>query len=180
MRRARLRAYRRRVISVFDLFSIGIGPSSSHTVGPMRAANRFVALLDERGALPRVAGVCVELYGSLGATGIGHGTPDAVVAGLTGLVPETCDPAAVRGAWQGLGAGAPIRVAGHEVTIFDAAESPWLRDDQRMLTGDITELDGVVAAVEGQDVVYNFAGLADIDESRSKPLETVRERSSSA
>jgi len=64
--------------------------------------------------------------------------------------------------------------AGHEVTIFDAAESPWLRDDQRMLTGDITQLDGVVAAVEGQDVVYNFAGLADIDESRSKPLETVR------
>jgi L-serine dehydratase len=92
MRRTRLRAYRRRVISVFDLFSIGIGPSSSHTVGPMRAANRFVALLDERGGLPRVAGVRVELYGSLGATGIGHGTPDAVVLGLEGHRPETVDP----------------------------------------------------------------------------------------
>jgi L-serine dehydratase len=86
------------VISVFDLFSIGIGPSSSHTVGPMRAANRFVASLDERGVLARVAGVRVELYGSLGATGPGHGTPDAVVLGLEGHRPETVDPerAAVR------------------------------------------------------------------------------------
>jgi UDP-glucose 4-epimerase len=64
--------------------------------------------------------------------------------------------------------------AGHEVTVFDAAESSWLRDDQRMVTGDITDLDGVVAAVEGHDVVYNFAGVADIDDSRTRPLDTVR------
>ncbi len=80
------------MISVFDLFSIGIGPSSSHTVGPMRAANRFAEALAERGLLERVAQLGVELYGSLGATGPGHGTPDAVVLGLEGHRPETVDP----------------------------------------------------------------------------------------
>ena len=75
------------MVSVFDLFSVGIGPSSSHTVGPMRAANRFAHLLEERGVLDRVVGVHVELYGSLGATGPGHGTPDAVVA-RTGGAPS--------------------------------------------------------------------------------------------
>jgi UDP-glucose 4-epimerase len=64
--------------------------------------------------------------------------------------------------------------AGHEVTVFDAAESPWLRDDQRLVLGDITDLGSVEQAVEGQEVVYNFAGLADIDDSRGRPLDTVR------
>ncbi|HET6825689.1 MAG TPA: L-serine ammonia-lyase [Amnibacterium sp.] len=100
--------------SALDLFSIGIGPSSSHTVGPMRAARDFAERIE---ALTGVARIRIRLLGSLGATGIGHGTPDAVVAGLTGLTPETCDPAAVRGAWQALGAGGPIRVGGHEVTM---------------------------------------------------------------
>lgn len=77
-------------LSVFDLFSIGIGPSSSHTVGPMRAALEFVETLgDDR---PRVAHVEVELFGSLGATGMGHGTDKAVVLGLMGERPETVDP----------------------------------------------------------------------------------------
>jgi UDP-glucose 4-epimerase len=64
--------------------------------------------------------------------------------------------------------------AGHEVTVFDTVESPWLRADQRFVAGDITELESVAGAVAGQDVVYNFAGLADIDESRTRPLDTVR------
>ena len=81
-------------ISVFDLFSIGVGPSSSHTVGPMRAANRFVAELIEAGALARVADLGVDLYGSLAATGAGHGTMAAVVKGLAGWEPETIDVAA--------------------------------------------------------------------------------------
>ncbi|WIM93356.1 L-serine ammonia-lyase [Actinoplanes oblitus] len=75
-------------VSVFDLFSIGIGPSSSHTVGPMRAARMFTAHLD-----PRVAAVRAELFGSLGATGHGHGTPRAVLLGLMGHDPETVDTA---------------------------------------------------------------------------------------
>ncbi|MDY7089912.1 MAG: L-serine ammonia-lyase [Actinomycetota bacterium] len=73
-------------VSVFDLFSVGIGPSSSHTVGPMRAARMFSALLDSRVALVRA-----ELFGSLGATGHGHGTPKAVLLGLEGAEPETVD-----------------------------------------------------------------------------------------
>ncbi|PAZ11321.1 L-serine ammonia-lyase [Streptomyces sp. SA15] len=78
-------------ISVFDLFSIGIGPSSSHTVGPMRAARMFVVRLKEDGVLDRTATVRAELYGSLGATGHGHGTPKAVLLGLEGNEPHTVD-----------------------------------------------------------------------------------------
>ena len=78
-------------ISVFDLFSIGIGPSSSHTVGPMRAARTFATGLDDDGLLSRVARVRVELYGSLGATGYGHGSDRAVILGLAGERPETVD-----------------------------------------------------------------------------------------
>jgi L-serine dehydratase len=79
-------------ISVLDLFTIGIGPSSSHTVGPMRAANRFAALLAADGSLTRTAAVTAELFGSLGATGHGHGSPKAVILGLLGYTPEGVDP----------------------------------------------------------------------------------------
>lgn len=79
-------------VSVFDMFSIGIGPSSSHTVGPMRAARRFVAELETSGGLDRVQRVHVLLCGSLGSTGHGHGSDRAVVAGLRGADPETVDP----------------------------------------------------------------------------------------
>ncbi|WP_112469647.1 L-serine ammonia-lyase [Streptomyces triticisoli] len=78
-------------ISVFDLFSIGIGPSSSHTVGPMRAARMFARRLSNEGLLERTARVRTELYGSLGATGHGHGTPKAVLLGLEGDSPRTVD-----------------------------------------------------------------------------------------
>jgi L-serine dehydratase len=79
------------VISVFDLFKIGIGPSSSHTVGPMRAARLFAAGLAEAGLLGEVASVRAELFGSLGATGRGHGSDKAVLLGLAGDEPETVD-----------------------------------------------------------------------------------------
>lgn len=79
-------------LGVLDLFSIGIGPSSSHTVGPMRAALRFVDELDGQGILHRVRRVRVGLYGSLAATGIGHGSDSAVLVGLSGFDPETLDP----------------------------------------------------------------------------------------
>jgi L-serine dehydratase len=81
-------------VSVFDLFTVGIGPSSSHTVGPMRAAGMFVDALSGEGLLPRVHRVRVELFGSLGATGHGHGSVKAVVLGLAGEDPETVDPRA--------------------------------------------------------------------------------------
>ncbi|HEU5428404.1 MAG TPA: L-serine ammonia-lyase [Actinocrinis sp.] len=78
-------------ISVFDLFSIGIGPSSSHTVGPMRAARMFTRRLKSEGLLAQTATVRAELFGSLGATGHGHGTPRAVLLGLEGNSPRTVD-----------------------------------------------------------------------------------------
>lgn len=84
-------------VSALDLFSVGVGPSSSHTVGPMRAAREFLVSLADAGLLDRVGRIEVALYGSLAATGLGHGTPDAVLAGLQGLEPETCDPDDVRG-----------------------------------------------------------------------------------
>jgi L-serine dehydratase len=79
-------------ISVLDLFTIGIGPSSSHTVGPMRAANRFVTSLADSGLLIRTAAVRAELFGSLGATGHGHGSPKAIMLGLLDYPPEHVDP----------------------------------------------------------------------------------------
>ena len=82
-------------VSVFDLFKIGIGPSSSHTVGPMRAALLFVQGLERDALLPEVASVRVELYGSLGATGKGHGTDRGILLGLMGDAPDTVDPATI-------------------------------------------------------------------------------------
>ncbi|NBE82843.1 L-serine ammonia-lyase [Micromonospora rubida] len=79
------------MISVFDLFSVGIGPSSSHTVGPMRAARTFVSGLKADGLLSTTARVRAELFGSLGATGHGHGSDRAVLLGLEGEAPETVD-----------------------------------------------------------------------------------------
>lgn len=107
-------------VSAFDLFSIGIGPSSSHTVGPMRAALDFAGRLGDRlNAVDRIT--CV-LYGSLGSTGIGHGTPDAVVAGLSGARPETCDPTTVRSAWSGLAPGSSLLIGGVHRIRFETTD----------------------------------------------------------
>ncbi len=108
-------------VSALDLFSIGIGPSSSHTVGPMRAGADFArrALAALPGRVTRVGAV---LYGSLAATGLGHGTPDALVAGLAGLAPETCDPAAVRGAWSAHPEGQVLLLGGVLPVAFAAAD----------------------------------------------------------
>lgn len=81
--------------SVFEVFRIGIGPSSSHTVGPMSAVNRFLNELDARHLIKKIARVKVHLYGSLALTGIGHGTDTAVILGLLGEVPQTVDPAKI-------------------------------------------------------------------------------------
>ncbi|MBS3904434.1 MAG: L-serine ammonia-lyase [Simkania sp.] len=80
------------VVSVFELFSIGIGPSSSHTVGPMRAARRFVEQLQEEGKLDLVGSLTIELFGSLAMTGHGHATDIALLLGLEGSAPEEIDP----------------------------------------------------------------------------------------
>lgn len=83
-------------ISVFNIFSIGIGPSSSHTVGPMRAARQFLLYLEQQKILPKVASLKVDLYGSLALTGKGHSTDMAILLGLEGETPEDIDPEAIR------------------------------------------------------------------------------------
>ena len=108
-------------VSVFDLFSIGIGPSSSHTVGPMRAAGRFVNGLAADGLLDDVARLQVELFGSLGATGAGHGTPGAVVLGLEGFEPETVDPTAAHARVEAIAADHRLLLAGDRAIEFEMA-----------------------------------------------------------
>jgi L-serine dehydratase len=113
-------------ISVFDLFSIGIGPSSSHTVGPMRAARMFARRLKNDGLLAHTAAVRAELYGSLGATGHGHGTPKAVLLGLEGESPRTVD---VEHADQRV---ARIRTDGR-ISLLGAHEIPFSFDEDLVL-----------------------------------------------
>ena len=83
-------------ISIFDLFSIGIGPSSSHTVGPMKAARAFVECLADKGLLNDTKRLTVELFGSLAFTGKGHGTDNAILLGLEGQSPDTVNPDIIR------------------------------------------------------------------------------------
>ncbi|MEO1369349.1 MAG: serine dehydratase beta chain, partial [Acidobacteriota bacterium] len=114
-------------ISVFDLFSLGIGPSSSHTVGPMRATLRFAQGLADSGELDAVDRVQVELYGSLAATGRGHGTPQAVVMGLLGEEPETVDPRSIDARCREvLGAGR-LRLLGEREVAFGAEDLVYKR-----------------------------------------------------
>jgi len=87
-------------LTPLDLFTIGIGPSSSHTVGPMRAAARFLSELRESHTLADTSRVQISLFGSLGATGVGHGTTNALVSGLGGASPERCDPLVVSTAYD--------------------------------------------------------------------------------
>ncbi|MCB1734125.1 MAG: L-serine ammonia-lyase [Gammaproteobacteria bacterium] len=108
-------------ISAFDLFKIGIGPSSSHTVGPMRAAGRFLDGLREHGHLSGTHRIEVQLYGSLGATGKGHGSDKAVILGLLGERPESVDTDAVPALLAKVQQGARLNLPDGPEIGFDAA-----------------------------------------------------------
>ena len=107
-------------VSTFDLFKIGIGPSSSHTVGPMRAAFTFARRQRSAGRLGDVHWVTAELYGSLGHTGRGHGTDKAVILGLLGEVPDRVDPDAVPGLLAGVEAEGELMLLGSHPIEFRA------------------------------------------------------------
>jgi len=109
-------------ISVFDLFKVGIGPSSSHTVGPMKAARTFALGLRSDGLLPRVAAVRAVLYGSLSLTGRGHGTDKAVLLGLEGDEPATVDVDAIPGRLATIAQRGTIRLLGEHEIGFTVAE----------------------------------------------------------
>ncbi len=106
-------------VSVFDLFKIGIGPSSSHTVGPMRAACRFAHRLEERGVLARTVRLRGELFGSLAHTGRGHGTDKAVLLGFEGSEPDRCDPDQIPATLTRIRTDKRLRLYGHHDIGFD-------------------------------------------------------------
>ena len=105
-------------ISAFELFTVGLGPSSSHTVGPMRAAKMFVESLDRESQLPATERIVCRFYGSLGATGRGHGTDRAVVVGLMGISPEEVFPEQVNELCQSLAASQRLTILGKKEIHF--------------------------------------------------------------
>ena len=120
------------LLTVFDLFKIGIGPSSSHTVGPMWAALRFVRDLAARGWLDRVGRVRVDLYGSLAATGRGHATDKAVILGLAGEQPDLVDPEAVEPLIQKVRNQGVLRLAGRRTIRFHEADDLFFHDGESL------------------------------------------------
>nr|WP_010130933.1 L-serine ammonia-lyase [Microbulbifer agarilyticus] len=119
-------------LSVFDLFKIGIGPSSSHTVGPMKAAGQFLQLLEAQGLLASTGRVQSLLFGSLGATGVGHGTTKAVLLGLEGAQPETVDTARVDARVTEIEAGGQLKLAGQRNIPFDRAADMQLHGEEEL------------------------------------------------
>ncbi|MDO8390682.1 MAG: L-serine ammonia-lyase [Actinomycetota bacterium] len=119
-------------ISVFDLFRIGIGPSSSHTVGPMRAARRFLQRCARSAPLAEVGRVRVHLYGSLAATGVGHGTISAVVLGLAGAEPQTVDPDEIDTILAGIESAGVLRLLDSAAVPFHAADDVVMHPDESL------------------------------------------------
>jgi L-serine dehydratase len=119
-------------LSIFDLFKIGIGPSSSHTVGPMRAAHRFLLALDAQGLLERVRRVQVHFYGSLALTGKGHATDKAVILGLLGELPHRVDPDAADALVAGVRAAGRLTLAGRQAIDFDEPSDLVFRQGETM------------------------------------------------
>jgi L-serine dehydratase len=122
--------FKRMSLSVFDIFKIGIGPSSSHTMGPMNAARSFVLLLADRDLLSRTAQVSAQLYGSLALTGRGHCTDRAILLGLEGLSPESIDSAAVEPTLHRIRCDGRIRLLGSHEIAFDEPLNLLFHTDQ--------------------------------------------------
>ena len=109
------------MLSILDIFRIGIGPSSSHTVGPMRIAVRFVRALEKAGVLDRTTRIAVELQGSLALTGVGHGTVDATILGLAGFRPDRTDPDEAAKALARIQETGRLELSGKHAIAFDEA-----------------------------------------------------------
>ncbi|MBT8057146.1 MAG: L-serine ammonia-lyase, partial [Gammaproteobacteria bacterium] len=117
-------------LSIFDLFKIGIGPSSSHTVGPMRAAGQFLDRLKRQRQFERCERVRISLYGSLALTGRGHGTDRALILGLQGEQPHRVDPDAIGPALDGVRASRRIALAGEKIVPFSELDDLVFRVDE--------------------------------------------------
>ncbi|MDT0269439.1 L-serine ammonia-lyase [Streptomyces sp. DSM 44915] len=168
-------------LSAFDLFSVGIGPSSSHTVGPMRAALMFAHALKDAGALADTAAARVELYGSLGATGHGHGSPKAVLLGLEGHAPDTVDVARAEDEVARVRADRRLRLLATE--IGPAHEIPFDPDQdlvlyrRRSLPGHANGMIFRALDAAGRPVLertyYSVGGGFVVDESAEGPARIV-------
>ncbi len=148
-------------ISVFDIFKIGIGPSSSHTVGPMRAARRFVERLRDDGALDRIASLKVELFGSLGFTGKGHGSDRAIVLGLEGDDPSTVNVESMAPRVAAITEKKRVKLGGsHEVTFDPTVDLVFHRREKLPLHSNgmrFTALDAAGATIN-ERVYYSVGG----------------------
>jgi L-serine dehydratase len=155
-------------VSAFDLFKIGIGPSSSHTVGPMRAACMFARGLDADGLLTDTAAVHVELFGSLGATGHGHGTVKAVVVGLAGEMPDTVDPQHAEHLLSATRETGRLTLAGAHPIGFDPDEDVVLHRRKR-LAYHSNAMTFTAAAADGTELAsrtfYSVGGGFIVDEA---------------
>ena len=110
-------------VSVLEIFKVGIGPSSSHTVGPMRAARMFTLALAEQGVMTSVTRFLSEMFGSLGATGKGHGTYSAVLLGLSGHEPDTVDVDQVPAILEGIRGSSSLLLQGaHRIALDEEAD----------------------------------------------------------
>jgi L-serine dehydratase len=158
-------------LSVFDLFKIGIGPSSSHTVGPMWAALRFGRMLEARGVLERVQRVRAELYGSLALTGRGHATDTAILLGLSGERPDTIDPDAVTPLLAEVRSRRALRLGGRRDVAFDEADDLVFHDDESLPLHPnglrLTALDGAGATLGG-DTYYSVGGGFVVSEAEAE------------
>ncbi len=119
-------------ISVFNLFSIGIGPSSSHTVGPMRAARQYILNLEKQGLLPKAKTIKVDLYGSLALTGKGHATDIAILLGLEGETPEGIDPNAIQTRVEYIRSTKKINLLGKREIPFDETHDLLFHYDKQL------------------------------------------------
>mgnify|MGYP000618023506 CR=1 FL=1 len=119
-------------VSIFDLFKIGIGPSSSHTVGPMKAARRYLKRLQRNDQLEHTARITVTLYGSLALTGRGHGTDKALLLGLMGEEPDRVDPDRIEARLEAVRANRRLTLAGLKDIDFSELEDLRFRMRQRL------------------------------------------------
>ena len=163
--------------SLFELFKIGIGPSSSHTVGPMRAALRFVRELAAAGQIGETANVRVELYGSLALTGIGHGTDRAILLGLSGEAPDTIDPAAIDSILRTIRDEGTLLLGGaHRLAFREQTSLLFRRDQMYPPPGEPTHPNGlrlsafrVDGALVCQQIFYSIGGGFSVSADEFRP-----------
>lgn len=162
--------------SLFDLFKIGIGPSSSHTVGPMRAAHRFVEKLSQHEVLEKVARVRIELFGSLALTGLGHGTDRGILLGLMGKRPDSVDPGEIPGLVQGIQKSRLLTLFARHAVPFEAGDLIFTKD--MLLPGHSNGMRFTAFGVDGQTVdtriFYSVGGGFITEEGETPEARTER------